>query len=158
MCIRDSGSAANWWARDLRLKPSMKASLSGNLATMGPGVPYVIAAKFTWPRRPAIAMVGDGAMQMNGINGLITIAKYWEQWEDPRLVIGILNNQDLNQVTWEQRVLAGDPEYEVTQDLPDIQFADYAKRLGLNGIRVERPESITGAWSCLLYTSPSPRD
>ncbi len=142
----DSGSSANWWARDVKVKPSMMASLSGNLATMGPGVPYAIASKFCWPGRPTIAMVGDGAMQMNGINGLITIAKYWEQWEDPRLIIGVLNNQDLNQVTWEQRVLAGDPEYEITQDLPDIHFADYATRLGLNGIRVERPESIAQAW------------
>jgi len=142
----DSGSAANWWARDLKVRPTMKASLSGNLATMGPGVPYVIAAKFAWPRRLAIALVGDGAMQMNGINGLITIAKYWKQWEDPRVIIGILNNQDLNQVTWEQRVLAGDPEFTTSQDLPDIRFADYARQLGLNGIRVERPGSIAGAW------------
>jgi pyruvate dehydrogenase (quinone) len=128
----------------------MKASLSGNLATMGPGVPYAIAAKFCWPGRPVIAMVGDGAMQMNGINGLITIAKYWEQWEDPRLIIGVLNNQDLNQVTWEQRVLAGDPEYEVTQDIPDVRFADHARKLGLEGIRVERPESVAEAWDTAL--------
>jgi pyruvate dehydrogenase (quinone) len=142
----DSGSAANWWARDVKVKPSMKASLSGNLATMGPGVPYAIASKFCWPGRPAIAMVGDGAMQMNGINGLITIAKYWEQWRDPRLVIGILVNEDLNQVTWEQRVMEGDPEYETTQDLPDARLAEYAKKLGLAGIRVERPGSVAGAW------------
>ena len=142
----DSGSAANWWARDLKMRPSMKASLSGNLATMGPGVPYVIAAKFCWPGRPAIAMVGDGAMQMNGINGLITISKYWREWDDPRLIIGILNNQDLNQVTWEQRVLSGDPEYEVTQDIPDVRFADYARQLGLKGTRVERPDEVAQAW------------
>lgn len=142
----DSGSSANWFARDLKVRPSMKASLSGNLATMGPGVPYVIAAKFCWPGRPAIALVGDGAMQMNGINGLITIAKYWQQWDDPRLVVAVLNNQDLNQVTWEQRVLAGDPEFETTQDIPDIHFADYARQLGLGGMRVERPESVAQAW------------
>ena len=142
----DSGSSANWFARDVKVKPTMKASLSGNLATMGPGVPYVIASKFCWPNRPAIALVGDGAMQMNGINGLITISKYWEQWSDPRLIVAVLNNRDLNQVTWEQRVLAGDPEYEVTQDLPDFRFADYAEQLGLKGIRVERPGSISGAW------------
>jgi pyruvate dehydrogenase (quinone) len=146
----DSGSAANWWARDVKVKTSMKASLSGNLATMGPGVPYAIAAKFCWPGRPTIAMVGDGAMQMNGINGLITIAKYWEQWEDPRLIIGILNNQDLNQVTWEQRVLTGDPEYETTQDIPDVRFADHARKLGLEGIRIERPESVAEAWDAAL--------
>jgi pyruvate dehydrogenase (quinone) len=142
----DSGTSANWFARDLKVRPTMKASLSGNLATMGPGVPYVIAAKFCWPGRPAIALVGDGAMQMNGMNGLITIAKYWRRWQDPRLVVAVLNNQDLNQVTWEQRVLTGDPEYETTQDIPDINFADYARQLGLGGIRVERPESITQAW------------
>ncbi len=142
----DSGSSANWWARDLKVKPSMMASLSGNLATMGPGVPYVIAAKFAWPGRPAIAMVGDGAMQMNGINGLITIAKYWKSWDDPRLIIGVLNNQDLNQVTWEQRVLAGDAEYPITQDVPDFHFAEYARQLGLGGTRVETPNRIADAW------------
>jgi pyruvate dehydrogenase (quinone) len=146
----DSGSSANWWARDLKMKSSMKASLSGNLATMGPGVPYAIAAKFCWPDRPAIAMVGDGAMQMNGINGLITIAKYWRRWSDPRLIVGVLNNQDLNQVTWEQRVLEGDPAYEASQEIPELHFADYAERLGLAGIRVERPDDVAGAWDAAL--------
>ncbi len=142
----DSGSAANWWARDLKAKESMMASLSGNLATMGPGVPYVIAAKFAHPHRPAIALVGDGAMQMNGINGLITIAKYWKTWSDPRLIIGVLNNQDLNQVTWEQRVMAGDAEYPATQDVPAFDYARYAEEIGLKGIRVEQPDRISGAW------------
>ncbi len=122
------------------------ASLSGNLATMGPGVPYVIAAKFAHPGRPAIALVGDGAMQMNGINGLITIAKYWPTWSDPRLVVGVLSNQDLNQVTWEERVLAGDPEYPTTQNVPRFDFAAYARQLGLTGIHVEKPDDIAGAW------------
>ncbi len=148
----DSGSSANWFARDLKVRPSIKASLSGNLATMGPGVPYVIAAKFCWPGRPAIALVGDGAMQMNGMNGLITIAKYWRQWGDPRLIVAVLNNQDLNQVTWEQRVLAGDPEFETTQDIPEVNFADYARQLGLGGVRGERPESIAQAWDEALRT------
>src|SRR4029079_19513676 len=107
----DSGSSANWFARDLKLKPSHMPSLSGTLAPMGPGVPYAIAAKFAHPNRPAIALVGDGAMQMNGLNELITIAKYWERWSDPRLVVLVLNNRDLNQVTWEQRALQGDPMY-----------------------------------------------
>ena len=142
----DSGSAANWWARNLVMKPGMLASLSGNLATMGPGVPYVITAKFCFPDRPAIAMVGDGAMQMNGINGLITIAKYWKQWADPRIIIGVLNNSDLNQVTWEQRVLAGDPEYLATQALPQAGFAAYARQLGLRGVLVDEPSGIAPAW------------
>lgn len=146
----DSGSAANWYMRDLKVRPGMLASLSGNLATMGPGVPYAAAAKFCHPSRPVIALVGDGAMQMNGINGLITIAKYWKQWADPRLIVCVLNNHDLNQVTWEQRVLAGDPEFTTSQDIPDFRYGDYAERLGLKGIRVEEPDRIAPAWDDAL--------
>jgi pyruvate dehydrogenase (quinone) len=146
----DSGSSADWFARDLRLRRGMMASLSGNLATMGPGVPYAIAAKFAHPGRVVIACVGDGAMQMNGINELITIAKYWMQWSDPRLVVMVLNNRDLNQVTWEQRVFEGDPKYEASQDVPDFPYAAYARSLGLDGVRVERPEAVGAAWDQAL--------
>jgi pyruvate dehydrogenase (quinone) len=146
----DSGSSADWFARDLRLRRGMMASLSGNLATMGPGVPYAIAAKFAHPDRVVIACVGDGAMQMNGINELITIAKYWMQWSDPRLVVMVLNNRDLNQVTWEQRVFEGDPKYEASQDVPDFPYAAYARSLGLDGVRVERPEAVGAAWDQAL--------
>jgi pyruvate dehydrogenase (quinone) len=146
----DSGSAANWFARDLKLRPGMKASLSGTLATMCPGVPYAIAAKFCYPERTAIALVGDGAMQMLGMNGLITIAKYWKKWSNPRLVILVLNNRDLNQVTWEQRVLAGDPEFKGSQSIPDIAYAKYAELLGLKGIKVDDPEKIGDAWDQAL--------
>jgi pyruvate dehydrogenase (quinone) len=142
----DSGSAANWYARDVKLRRGMMASLSGNLATMGPGVPYAIAAKFTHPDRPALALVGDGAMQMNGINELITIKKYWRDWQDPRLVVLVLHNNDLNQVTWEQRVMEGNPRFAASQDVPDFPYADYAEMLDLKGIRVERPEDIGPAW------------
>jgi pyruvate dehydrogenase (quinone) len=142
----DSGSSANWYARDVKVRPGMMASLSGNLATMGPGVPYAIAAKFAYPDRPVIAMVGDGSMQMNGINGLITIEKYWRQWQDPRLIILVLYNHDLNQVTWEQRAFAGDPKFEGSQDLPDFPFARYAELLGLTGISMETPEQIAPGW------------
>src|SRR5690606_32022573 len=133
----DSGSAANWFARDLKVRETMMASLSGGLATMCPGVPYVIAAKFAWPDRPAIALVGDGAMQMLGNNGLLTIAKYWQEWSDPRLIVLVLNNEDLNQVTWEQRAMAGDPKFEASQTIPAFNYADYARLCGLGGIRVE---------------------
>jgi pyruvate dehydrogenase (quinone) len=142
----DSGSAANWFARDLKLKPSHLASLSGTLATMGPGVPYAIAAKFAHPNRPAIALVGDGAMQMNGMAELITAAKYYERWADPRLVVLVLSNQDLNQVTWEQRAMEGDPKNPMTQRIPEVRYADYAKLIGLDGIRVESPDRIEAAW------------
>src|SRR3954462_1716699 len=146
----DSGTSANWFARDLKIRKGMMASLSGTLATMGPGVPYVIAAKFAYSDRVAIALVGDGAMQMNGINGLITIAKYWREWRDPRLVVLVLNNRDLNMVTWEQRALAGDPRFEASQSVPDFPYAEYAIDLGLTGIRVAPPDQIGPAWDRAL--------
>jgi pyruvate dehydrogenase (quinone) len=142
----DSGSTAAWYARDLKFREGMMGSLSGNLATMGPGVPYAIAAKFAFPDRVAIACVGDGAFQMNGMNEMITVAKYYQEWSDPRLVVCILNNRDLNMVTWEQRVMAGDPKYDASQVLPNVGYAAYAQSLGLKGIRVDRPERIAGAW------------
>jgi pyruvate dehydrogenase (quinone) len=142
----DSGSSANWYARDIKIRRGMMASLSGSLATMGPGVPYAIAAKFAFPSRVAIAMVGDGAMQMNGLNGLITAAKYWKEWSDPRLIVLVLNNRDLNQVTWEQRAMAGDPRFDASQSVPDFPYAEYAQSLDLIGIRVDTPEAIGPAW------------
>jgi pyruvate dehydrogenase (quinone) len=142
----DSGSAANWYARDVRLRKGMMGSLSGTLATMGPGVPYAIAAKFAHPHRPVLAMVGDGAMQMNGINELITIAKYRHRWPDQRLIVLVLNNRDLNQVTWEQRAMSGDPKFEGSQNLPDFPYASYAELLGLKGIRVDSPDQVGSAW------------
>lgn len=142
----DSGSAANWWARDLRIRAGMMASLSGNLATMGPAVPYAIAAKFAYPDRPVVACAGDGAMQMNGLNELITVAKYWREWDDPRFVLLVLNNRDLNQVTWEQRVMEGDPKFEASQDIPAFSYARYAESLGLGGIVMERPDDIVPGW------------
>ena len=146
----DSGSTAGWFARDLKLRAGMMASLSGNLATMGPGVPYAIAAKFAFPDRVAIALVGDGAMQMNGTAELLTIAKYWREWSDPRLIVLVLNNRDLNMVTWEQRVLEGDPKFPASQDLPDFPYAEHAVRLGLRGVRVEDPELLGAAWEQAL--------
>ncbi len=146
----DSGSSANWFARDLKVRRGMMASLSGNLATMGPGVPYSVAAKFAWPDRPVIALVGDGAMLMNGINCLITIADYWKEWSDPRLIIMVLANRDLNQVTWEQRIMTGDPKYNASQTVPDFPFANYAEMLGLRGIRVDNPEDVGPAWDRAL--------
>jgi pyruvate dehydrogenase (quinone) len=142
----DSGSAANWFARQLKIRPTMMASLSGNLATMGPGVPYAIAAKFAHPNRPVIALVGDGAMQMNGNAELVTIAQYWRRWQDPRLTILVLHNNDLNQVTWEMRAFEGDPKFEASQDLFDFPFARYAELLGLKGVRVDRPDDLGDAW------------
>jgi pyruvate dehydrogenase (quinone) len=146
----DSGSAAAWYARDLKFRRGMMGSLSGGLATMGPAIPYALAAKLAHPRRHAIALLGDGAMQMNGINALITIAGLWRKWADPRLTIAVLNNSDLNMVTWEQRGMEGDPRYEPSQSLPPFPYAEYARLLGLGGVRVERPDDIATAWDQAL--------
>ncbi|WP_142215301.1 thiamine pyrophosphate-requiring protein [Streptomyces sp. SLBN-118] len=146
MLTSDSGSAANWYARHLRMRGSMRGSLSGTLATMGPGVPYAIGAKFAHPERPAIALVGDGAMQMNGLAEMITAAKYWQQWQDPRLIVAVLNNQDLNQVTWEMRAMEGAPQFLPSQAIPDVLYADFARSIGLGGERVEKPSDVEGAW------------
>jgi pyruvate dehydrogenase (quinone) len=161
----DSGSVANWFARNMKIRRGMKATLSGTLATMCPGVPYALAAKFNFPDRVAIALVGDGAMQMLGNNCLITAAKYWERWSDPRMVVMVLNNEDLNQVTWEQRVLAGDPKWETSQNIPDFPYAAYAEMVGLRGFRVEKPEEVGPAWDeafrverpCVLDVKTDPK-
>jgi pyruvate dehydrogenase (quinone) len=146
----DSGTVASWYARDLKVRRGMMGSLSGGLATMGPAVPYALAAKMAHPDRPVIAMLGDGPMQMMGINGLITIAREWRRWADPRLIVMVLNNGDLNMVTWEQRSTEGDPKFEGSQDLPGFPYAQYARMLGLEGIRVDKPIDIAAAWETTL--------
>jgi pyruvate dehydrogenase (quinone) len=149
----DSGSSANWYARYLTMRGSMRGSLSGNLATMGPGVPYVVGAKFAHPDRPAIALVGDGAMQMNGMAELITIARYWKRWSDPRLVVAVLHNNDLNQVTWEMRAMAGSPKFPESQTIPDISYAEVARHFGLDAVEVSDVEGIRPAWERALAAS-----
>ena len=146
----DSGSATNWWARHVKLRSGMRASLSGTLATMGPGVPYAIAAKFAYPDRPVIAVVGDGAFQMNGMNEMITVKRYLDRLTGSPLVFAIFNNQDLNQVTWEQRALAGDPKYPGSQYIPDVPYAEYAELIGLSGIYCDKPKKVGDAWEDAL--------
>ena len=146
----DSGSTTVWWARVLRLRRGMAASVSGTLASMGSAVPYAIAAKLAHPTRPVIAFLGDGAFQMNGMNELLTAAKYRDRWDDPRLVFCVFNNRDLNMVTWEQRALAGDPKLPATQEIPDFPAARFAELAGLRGIRVDRPQDVPGAWERAL--------
>jgi pyruvate dehydrogenase (quinone) len=146
----DSGSAANWYARQLRFRGDMRGSLSGTLATMGPGVPYAIGAKFGHPDRPVIAFAGDGAMQMNGMAELITIKRYHEQWSDPRLIVAILHNNDLNQVTWEMRAMGGAPKFTESQTLPDVDYAAFAASLGLNSAVITDPDDLADAWKTAL--------
>ncbi len=142
----DSGSVANWYARDIKMRRGMMGSLSGSLASLGAATPYAMAAKMAFPERVVIAFIGDGAMQMNGLNVMITISKYWKEWSDPRLIVMVLNNQDLNQVTWEERVQLGEGKTESTQSIPDFAYHSYAELLGLKGIVVRDPEQIGAAW------------
>jgi pyruvate dehydrogenase (quinone) len=142
----DSGSCANWYARDLRIRRGMKCSLSGGLASMGAAVPYAIAAKLAYPARPVIALVGDGAMQMNNMAELITVAKYWRNWTNPSWICAVWNNEDLNQVTWEQRVMEGDPKFEASQRIPDVPYHKFAELIGLRGIYVDRADAVASAW------------
>ena len=142
----DSGSCANWFARDLKMRNGMKASLSGGLASMGAAVPYAIAAKYADPDRPVIALVGDGAMQMNNMAELITVAKYWRQWRDHRWIVCVFNNEDLNQVTWEQRIINGDPKFEASQRIPNVSYSRFAELIGLRGIYVDDPDTLGSAW------------
>ncbi|WP_030914353.1 thiamine pyrophosphate-requiring protein [Streptosporangium amethystogenes] len=146
----DSGSAANWYARNLRFRGDVRGSLSGTLATMGPGVPYGIGAKFGCPDRPVIVFAGDGAMQMNGLAELITVKRYWRDWSDPRLVVAVLHNNDLNQVTWEMRAMQGAPKFPQSQTLPDVDYAGFAASLGLGAVTVDRPDQIGPAWEQAL--------
>jgi pyruvate dehydrogenase (quinone) len=146
----DSGSSANWYARQLKFRGDIRGSLSGNLATMGPGVPYGIGAKFGQPDRPVIVFAGDGAMQMNGLAELITVKHYWEQWPDARLIIAVLHNNDLNQVTWEMRAMEGAPKFTESQRLPDVSYEGFARSLGLGGIAVDKPEQVGPAWEQAL--------
>jgi pyruvate dehydrogenase (quinone) len=146
----DAGSAATWYARYLDFRKGMMGSLSGNLATMGPAMPYAVAAKFAYPDRPVFALAGDGAMQMNGINSLITVSKYWKEWKDPRFVVLVLNNRDLNMVTWELRAMSKEPKFDAAQILPDFPFAAYADSLGLMGLRVDRPEDVARTWDVAM--------
>ncbi|MDN5872754.1 MAG: thiamine pyrophosphate-requiring protein [Sinobacteraceae bacterium] len=150
MLCSDVGSSTNWYARYLKIRRGMLGSVSGGLASMGNGIPYLLAAKFAYPDRPAIAMVGDGAMQMLGNQGLIGVAKYWREWADPRAVVLVLNNRDLNQVSWEQRIMEGDPKFETSQDLPDFAYDQYAELLGLKGLRMETPDDVDTVWDQAL--------
>jgi pyruvate dehydrogenase (quinone) len=142
----DSGSVANWYARDLKIRRGMKASLSGGLASLGAGTPYAVAGKMAYPERTVIACMGDGAMQMNGLNVMITISKYWKRWSNPRLIVLVLNNRDLNQVTWEERIQLGTGKTESTQSIPDFPYHKYAELIGLKGIFVDDPDQVGAAW------------
>ncbi len=142
----DSGTSGPWYAVYHRMRLGQRGTVSGGLASMGAAVPYAIAAKFAHPSRPVVALVGDGAMQMNNMAELITVQRYWHRWSDPRLIVCVLNNEDLNEVTWEQRATEGNPRFAAAQDLPNVPYAKIAGMLGLKGIYVDDPDDLEAAW------------
>jgi pyruvate dehydrogenase (quinone) len=142
----DVGSVTYWYARHLRLPPGVPAHLSSTLASMGSALPYGLAAKLAAPHRPVVALAGDGAMQMNGLAELITVAARWREWSDPRFAVLVLNNRDLAEVSWEQRETEGEPRFAASQDLPDVPYAEWARQLGLHGVRVDSRDGVLDAW------------
>ena len=151
----DSGSAANWYARHLSCggRPT-------RLPVGHPGHHGSRGALRHWrqvrpSRPPSIALVGDGAMQMNGMAELVTIKRYWQEWSDPRLIVAVLHNNDLNQVTWEMRAMTGVPKFPASQDLPDISYASFAASIGLQAIEVREADEIGPAWDRALARRPS---
>jgi pyruvate dehydrogenase (quinone) len=146
----DSGSGTTWYVRHVRFRPGMRGSLSGALASMGSAVPYAIGAKAAFPGRPVVAFAGDGAMQMNGMAELITVKKYWQTWADPRFVVAIVHNNDLNQVAWEMRARDGAAKVAATHGLPDVDYAGFAAGLGLDATTVDDPEQVAPAWDKAL--------
>jgi len=148
----DTGTSTVWYAQYHKFQPGMMGTVSGKLATMGVGLPYAIAAKCAFPERPVIALVGDGAMQMNGMNELLTVQRYWRNWQSPQFIVLVLNNRELNFVTWEMRAMEGDPKFECSQDLPDFSYASYAESLGFRGIRLESPDDVERAWLEALHS------
>jgi pyruvate dehydrogenase (quinone) len=147
----DVGSCTYWYARHVRMRGQMVGHLSSTLASMGSALPYAVAAKVAHPGRLVVALAGDGAMQMNGINELITVARMWREWDDPRLPILVLDNGDLNEVTWEQREMEGDPTFPASQAVLSIPYAEYARLLGLEGTIVDSPADVGGVWDIALH-------
>ncbi|WP_341770740.1 thiamine pyrophosphate-requiring protein [Actinomycetospora succinea] len=146
----DCGTATSWYARDVTLHGTQYGSLSGTLLSMGGGMPYAIAAKNAHPDRPVVALIGDGAMQMNGINELVTVQRYWQQWTDPRFVVLVLSNDDLSYVSWETRGMLGAPPDPQSQAVPDVPYAQWAMLLGLDGIELREREHIGAVWDRAL--------
>lgn len=141
----DAGSTADWYGHHIKLGPKMRGNLSGMLASMLAAMPYAVAAKFAYPDRPVVCTIGDGAFQMLGMNELITIKRHWKSWKDPRFIVLVLHNNDLSQVSWEMREV-GDPRFDTSQLVEDMDYAGFAEVLGLRGITVDQPDQVADAW------------
>ena len=145
--VSDSGTIATWFARQIPFRRGQKFSLSGNLATMAPGLPYAIAAQIAYPERQCVAFVGDGGLSML-MAELATCVKY----ALPVKVVVIKNNV-LGQIKWEQMVFLGNPEYAV--ELQPIDFVKVAEACGATGVRAEDPATCGDVIARALST-PGP--
>ena len=142
----DSGSVANWYGRDIKMRRGMMGSLSGSLASLGAATPYALAAKMAYPERVVLAFIGDGAMQMNGLNVMITISKYWKEWSKPEADRHGAEQPGPEPGDLEERVQLGDGKTESTQSIPDFAYHSYAELLGLTGIVVRHVDQLGAAW------------
>ena len=142
----DAGTTADWYGHHIRLRRGMLGDLSGRLASMLAAMPYAVAAKFAYPDRPVICTIGDGAFQMLGMNELITIKKYMKEWDNPQLIIMVLHNDDLTQVSWEMRAEDANPVWSTSQDVESVDYAGWAELLGFTGIRVTTDDEVEAAW------------
>jgi pyruvate dehydrogenase (quinone) len=143
----DSGTIATWWARQVIAKRGQMHTLSGNLATMAPGLPYTIAAQVAFPNRQCVAFVGDGGFSML-MADFVTAVKY----KLPIKVV-IIKNNTLGQIKWEQMVFLGNPEYGV--ELHPIDFAEFAHACGATGFTVDEAADCANVMAEFL-NAPGP--
>jgi len=130
----DCGTVTTWLSRQFQIRDGQKWGIAGNLATMGPGLPYAISAGVAFPRRRSIAFVGDGAFTML-MGEFATAVKY-----NVPLTVVLIKNNTLGQIKWEQMVFLGNPEYQCA--LQPIDFAAFARACGGLGHTVTDPREL----------------
>lgn len=124
---------------------------SGVAGLRGAAVPYAVAARFAAPDRPVVALVGDGAFQAGGLSELATVRRHLDRLADlPPLVFCVLNNGDLNRLTWQRRAAAGDPLIPLSADVPALPYAEWARLAGIPAVRCERPRHVASVWADVL--------
>ncbi|PZE25689.1 thiamine pyrophosphate-requiring protein [Curtobacterium sp. MCBD17_028] len=141
----DAGTTADWFGHHIRLKRGMRGDLSGRLATMLAAMPYAVAAKLAHSDKTVVCTIGDGAFQMLGMNELITVKKYMQQWETKQFIIVVMHNDDLAQVSWEMRTEDGNPLWRGSQDVESMDYAGYAELLGFRGVQVRSDDQVESA-------------
>ncbi|MEU4874540.1 thiamine pyrophosphate-binding protein [Streptomyces sp. NPDC021608] len=156
MVTCDPGPLTGWYARHLTLRPGMRGAVSAGLAATGCALPYAIGAKSAHPDRPAIALVDDGAMGPDGLAELVTVARCRDRWQDPRLVVAVWNDRRLPRHAQDAQDPQAAPDSQdepssaASQRSPEASYAEFARSLGLTGVRVETPEEVEAGWRTAL--------